>query len=584
MRTNNWMRHLAWGVLGLLSHESFSQATQANNAGGFGSFLGWNAGAGQILEVKNEANEPIDMYTDNIRRFRLHNSSSYFALGSFPFIPAPGYALLSPNVDQFFTNGAPGPYSLLHLAGANNNAQQQSYRPWMQTGITMTGNDDHNYFGQKASSLDFTDVVLHWSDNPGKFLKDRMRFIFTSSFSGAASGSGSLEGLEGMRLFPVDDNSIHIGMGDFYAANLADPSITEPTERLDIVDGRVRIRELPEASGEATGTYKVMVVDDAATPNGERGVVKWVDPLDLPPTGGTGGGDCDWVINTSANRLTTAFQPVNSNGNCPEIDWNVGVGINNPTAKLHVIKSIASSGGNHAGWFDMQGAAGNNTGIRAMASGTPGFENYGVQARSYNASSKNFGLHGWGILDGNGTTSENHGVYGSGQVGVNATCTTNYGVRAYGLANGTTTSNYGIHAVANGPGAGTHYGIWAQAPGSPHWAGFFAGDVTVTGLGFIPGGVWQPSDETLKSNIEPLENAREVLSQLEAKTYEFMVDAHPNAGLPSGFQGGLMSQQLQVVLPHLVKDVTIPEMLDDEGNVLYPSETLKAMNYGGLIP
>ena len=56
----NRMRHLAWGVLGLVSQQVFSQATQDDNNGGLGSFLGWNAGANQILEVKNEANQPID--------------------------------------------------------------------------------------------------------------------------------------------------------------------------------------------------------------------------------------------------------------------------------------------------------------------------------------------------------------------------------------------------------------------------------------------------------------------------------------------------------------------------------------------
>lgn len=57
--------------------------------------------------------------------------------------------MLSPDVDQFYTNGAPGPFSLLHLAAADNNAQDISYLDWMKTGITFTGNEDHSYIGQK---------------------------------------------------------------------------------------------------------------------------------------------------------------------------------------------------------------------------------------------------------------------------------------------------------------------------------------------------------------------------------------------------------------------------------------------------
>lgn len=61
----------------------------------------------------------------------------------------------------------------MHLAAADDNAQDISYRDWMKTGITFTGNGDHSYIGQKIQEideeeqLDYTDMVVHWSDNPG---------------------------------------------------------------------------------------------------------------------------------------------------------------------------------------------------------------------------------------------------------------------------------------------------------------------------------------------------------------------------------------------------------------------------------
>lgn len=164
MRTKNRMRHLAWGVLGLVTQQAFSQVTQTNNNGGAGSFLGWNAGANQVLEVRNDANQPIEWYTEGIRRMLLQESLSY-TIGPFPGQAKDGALLICPKVDNLFSNGAPGPYSLLHLAATDDNAQMDSYRPWMNTGVTFTGNKDHGYIGQKYGDHDETDLVIHWSDN-----------------------------------------------------------------------------------------------------------------------------------------------------------------------------------------------------------------------------------------------------------------------------------------------------------------------------------------------------------------------------------------------------------------------------------
>lgn len=130
-------------------------------------------------------NAELVLRTDGLFRFRLNKTETYGTLGAFSSIPANGFGLLTPNGS--FINNAPGPYSLLHLAAEGGNAQQDSYRPWMSTGITFTGNADHQYIGQKAGELDYTDLVIHWSDNPGEFLKDRLRFIFTSGYDAGVS-------------------------------------------------------------------------------------------------------------------------------------------------------------------------------------------------------------------------------------------------------------------------------------------------------------------------------------------------------------------------------------------------------------
>src|SRR5690606_37328244 len=129
-------------------------------------YLGCNALSTSPLQLITVPRLSIDFYTENRMRWQLLPTANY-TVGSFPGVNATGYGLMSPSIAQFYGNGAPGPFSLLHLAAANNNTQSGSYRIWMDVGISMTGNNDHNYFGQKAKAeLDYTDVVIHWSDNP----------------------------------------------------------------------------------------------------------------------------------------------------------------------------------------------------------------------------------------------------------------------------------------------------------------------------------------------------------------------------------------------------------------------------------
>jgi hypothetical protein len=179
------MRHLAWGVLGLVSQQTFSQATQPDNNGGLGSFLGWNSSANQILDVKNEGDQPIDFYTSDRFRARINEKVQYSFLNTFPNIPADGFTLITP--DMGFLNQPPrGPFSRLHLAegGEDGNAEQWGYRPWQRNGVTFTGNTDQGYIGQKfrEGGEGETDMVIQWSDNPGVDKADRLRFIFTSAY------------------------------------------------------------------------------------------------------------------------------------------------------------------------------------------------------------------------------------------------------------------------------------------------------------------------------------------------------------------------------------------------------------------
>ncbi|WKZ65000.1 MAG: hypothetical protein QY325_09515 [Flavobacteriales bacterium] len=166
MRAKSFLQHLILGALLLTTGKVVGQSTTPGNVAGAGTdFLGWNNnGANNFpLRVPHNLNQPIDFYTSAIHRMRL-NPSWTTTIGAFPPQDASGYLGLCPTGTIW--NGNPGPFSRLHLSDGTT-PQQGSHRPWMRNGVTLTGNRDHGYLGQKANGADNTDMVLHWSDNPG---------------------------------------------------------------------------------------------------------------------------------------------------------------------------------------------------------------------------------------------------------------------------------------------------------------------------------------------------------------------------------------------------------------------------------
>jgi hypothetical protein len=108
--------------------------------------------------------------------------------------------------------------------------------------------------------------------------------------------------------------------------------------------------------------------------------------------------------------------------------------------------------------------------------------------------------------------------------------------------------------------------------------------VTVTGTGVIPGGVWTPSDAQLKTGIQPLGHASEVIAALRPSIYTYRTAEFETMGLPEGQQAGLIAQDLAAVLPALVTETAYPAQQDAEGNEIAPETPYKAINYTGLIP
>ncbi len=481
----------------------------------------------------------------------------------------------------------------------------------MKNGLTVTGNQDHGFLGQKTGAVDFTDMVLHWSDNPGLTLRDRLRFIFTSGYSAAAaSGAQSTEGLEAMRIFPIRYDEAYIGFGDFYAANLANPLITEPSERVDVVNGRVRVRQLPD-DPEHTGPYKVLVVDDSPAPSAERGVVKW---RTLPSN--PGGADCDWTLIGGANN-NDVITAVGSSTSCPSDANFVGIGTANPWAKLHV-RLGASSGlsAGSAGSFNLDGISGTAGEFQVTGNG---LVNRGISAIVYGAQSSlwtegNIGVRSNATASMPGFTHSNRAYQAEASVGDNVsvennfildgqtsisatgTVENNYGISARLWNHGTATNNYGGHFWSWGPagqmtnshgvvaiaqGGSNNYGLLASAPVVANSTAAW-----VAGTGVITNGPWGPSDANLKTGITDaqLDELTSKLAQLRVHRYTYDLEHFPMMGLPTGDQIGLLAQEMQEVLPGLVMDAVAPEHRDREGIVLQPSTAIKVVNHAALIP
>jgi hypothetical protein len=197
--------------------------------------------------------------------------------------------------------------------------------------------------------------------------------------------------------------------------------------------------------------------------------------------------------------------------------------------------------------------------VNLLPGGTTGTKNLGSDTKRW----KNGYFNGTVYCYGAGNS---YGVYG------NSNGTTGYGV--YGNSNGT--SGYGVYGNANGFfGYGGYFystkniGLRAATGRSDkNWAGVFDGNVYAFGA-------YQTSDQNLKKNIEDFGDAMNIINRLRPRNYEFRKDGKfSKLNLPQGKHYGLISQELQTVLPNLISDVET-----EVGSA--PAETIKPTEENG---
>lgn len=103
-------------------------------------------------------------------------------------------------------------------------------------------------------------------------------------------------------------------------------------------------------------------------------------------------------------------------------------------------------------------------------------------------------------------------------------------------------------------------GIGATDPGP--YKLYVSGDAYSTGS-------WQSSDARLKTGMQPIAGALSKVLQLEGLSFLWRTEEYPDRGLPAGRHYGLIAQEVEQVLPEVVK-----EGVDGE----------KAVAYSELIP
>lgn len=98
---------------------------------------------------------------------------------------------------------------------------------------------------------------------------------------------------------------------------------------------------------------------------------------------------------------------------------------------------------------------------------------------------------------------------------------------------------------------------------------------TIFGSGVASGGMFMSSDRTLKKNIQPIENALEIVNQLNGYTYEYRREERPDLNLPQDTRYGFITQEVQKVMPTVVRRGT-----DLQGN---PAD-YQVMEYNAIMP
>lgn len=115
------------------------------------------------------------------------------------------------------------------------------------------------------------------------------------------------------------------------------------------------------------------------------------------------------------------------------------------------------------------------------------------------------------------------------------------------------------------------------------WGGLFIADLGYTG------GLFNASDARLKKDVKTLENALELLNQVNVVSYLYDTEQYPHLGFGSAREYGVIAQEIAEVLPEIVKSKALPVDLYKATNPHQATEEatvemFQMVDYTRLIP
>jgi len=511
----------------------------------------------------------------------------------------------------------------------------------MDVGTFTNNGSDNMYVGLKDEGNDRLDAVVNWGDNQVAGTSpngpDNLRFIFTSTTTALPPGQGdpvsqSNDGLETGRFYPGYDTTFtyqltnpkdfygRFGVGDFTASGVNE----QPTHKLDVV-GNGRFRYLPDSLYIADSLVNRYVMVDSTgvlrwssvSPAGSVGAHNGTSMSTIDPTNVAFGQNLNEIGNPG-QLLSNREVPMNGynivftdNASTTYGNNEIGIGTSSPQAKLHVNlnTNIASPSLTRGALVENHSNSASGKGVRVFMS-NHNTASYGMQAdidASTNTTSSNFGLRSY--IDGG---NQNFGVYTeiiggkTTNIGVSSSATSlaganvvrgvsssarggqiNHGGKFNAYGENSTINNYGIQVDASGPSQYS-YGIHART--SPlsgtvaNFAGYFQGDMHVTGVLSTTSGSVTTSDQMFKTNINNLSNATTLINQLTPRTFDYDTTNFSDFNFESDNQMGLIAQEVEAVIPTIVSSHIRPAQYDSLGNVTAPEISYKGIEYEELIP
>ncbi len=490
------------------------------------------------------------------------------------------------------------PVSLLNLGATQG--MQDGRRNWMDVGIYMAAGTDNMYVGLMDMNTtpgiggDRFDAVINWGDNAtaNNNGPDNLRFIFTASPAGNDTGNVQ-NGLEVARFVPqclsaecVLRNA-SLGVGNFAPGSGQGPGTAGYIGATLDVDGDARIRSVQQDN-----TLTQVLMRNPA----DRGRLFWRDVNTIGGGGisadngctiaGTATVQLGYGIGPPAGFFTVdrtipmsgfnlLFDGTGSPGGNITSFGNTSPWIGTPSStKLYLFNDSENSGG--AFYTDASSLTQQNT-----LNGVTGVEGHVANFTLATASATGVFGHADGtVAPMLAAPRFIHGTYGYA-VGDAQNSLLPVGARGYARSTSVNTSVMGGLFEASSDSA-ICYGVYASVlPGNTNansYSGFFQGAPI-----WVIGSIY-PSDATLKKEVKPIENAMSLLQKINVYSYRFNSSALPQANFDEGLHFGVLSQELEQVIPSMVQEGTYRETEDPISGKIYPAKTVKGVNYVEFVP